>query len=374
MRKLVLFISALFLCGAAFISCHRAGSAGSAREEKKINLKDFDSSNWISSFDAGKLFSAKNGKKIILFFSDDKDESSAKMKKDFIEREDFVKSLVSEFVLVNVALSEERFAEAEKAEVIIYDTPDAPEDEKAKAISFVNALLDDINLARIYNVGQTPAFYIVSADGLVVDVLPVSAGTDEAKFNELLSNARQKIAKFDEDMTAIKKSKGLDKINAINDFFDSTPVDYRYFLTGLCQLLVDTDKKNESGLVGKHLVVIANNKAVDYFLNQNPGAASDEFISVAENPLLSPDERQQTYYTAGYLLAQSGSIQYGKIKDCFQKAYDADPSSEYAPKILEMVQLAADREAEFDKMMKEQMVEPPSNQDQPVLPETESTK
>ena len=104
-------------------------------------------------------------------------------------------------------------------------------------------------------------------------------------------------------------------------------MDYRYFLTGLCKSLVEADKKNESGLVGKHLLVIANNKAVDYFLDQNPTAASDEFIAVAEK--------------------------YGKIKDCFQKAYDANPTSEYADKIKEMVQLAAEREAEFEKMMKE---------------------
>ena len=366
MNKIVSLISALLFCSAAFISCHRANDINSAKEEKKINLKDFDSSNWISSFDAGKLFSAKKNKKIILFFSDDKDESSAKMKKDFIERDDFVKSLVNDFVLVNVSFSEDRFSEAEKAETIIYDTPDAPEAEKAKSVAFVNALLDDINLARIYNVARTPAFYIVSESGLVVDVLPVNTETDESKFVELIESSKTKIASFDADMEAIKKSKGLDKVNAIDEFFEKTPVDYRYFLSDLCRLLVDTDKKNESGLVGKHLVVIANNKAVDYFLDQDANAASDEFISVAENPLLMADERQQAYYTAGYLLAQSGSIQYGKIKDCFQKAYDASPSSEYAPKILEMVQLASDREAEFEKMMKEQMVEPPSNPEQPA--------
>ena len=299
------------------------------------------------------MFSAKNGKKIILFFSDDKDESSKKMQDEFIARADFVQNLVKDFVLVNVSFSEARFSEAEKAEVIIYDTPDAPEAEKNKAINFVNTLLDDINLARIYNVGQTPAFYVVSEDGLVIDVLPVSADTTEARFMEMLGGAQEKIAAFEGDMAKIKKARGVEKAQAIDAFFEKTPVDYRYFLTGLCKSLVEADKKNESGLVGKHLLVIANNKAVDYFLDQNPTAASDEFIAVAENELLLPDDRQQAYYTAGYLLAQSGSIQYGKIKDCFQKAYDANPTSEYADKIKEMVQLAAEREAEFEKMMKE---------------------
>ena len=359
MKKIVSFVSALLAFGAAFVSCHRAGTPRSAAQEKKINLKDFDSSRWIASFEAGKLFSAKTGKKIILFFSDDRDGPDKGLADGFIVRDDFVKKLSDEFVLVNVDFSEERFIEMEQAEETAYSAEGVSDDEREAALGRMNALLDDVKLTRMYNVAQTPSLYVVSDRGLVIDVLPVTPGTDEDAFLALVDGARGKIAEFDGDLERIKKARGVEKARAIDEFFEKTPLDYRYFLSDLCMELVDADKKDETALVGKHLLVVANNRAVDRFLDQNPEGASDEFIAVAENKRLSGDERQQAYYTAGYLLAQSGSVQYGKIKDCFQKAYDAAPESEYAEKIKEMVQLAAEREAEFEQMLNGQSQDAP---------------
>lgn len=358
MKKIIsIFVSALFLGGLFFTSCQK-GEDG----DKKSSLKNYDFSGWVDSFEAGKAFAAKKGKKIILFFSDDKDGISEKLRSDFLEKDDFLKKTSADYVLVNIDFGEARFSEIEKAETVIYDKVlgenatqeerDAFEKEKEAATVLVNGMLDDMKLARIYNVEQTPGFFLVSKEGYVIRNLSVSAETNEETFAKTLSESAEQIAEFDSDMKKIRNAKGLEKVKEIDSFFEKTPVDYRYMITDLCQTVVDTDKSNESGLVGKYLLVVANNKAVDYFLEQNSDAAGAEFVKLAENPFLSGDEKQQAYYTAGYLLAQSGSMDYGRMKNYFQKAYDANPESDYASKILDMVKIASEREAEFAEYSK----------------------
>jgi hypothetical protein len=93
------------------------------------------------------------------------------------------------------------------------------------------------------------------------------------------------------------------------------------------------DPKNESGALGKHLLALANGTATDAFLQQDIQGASGAFAAVAENSYLTPDEKQEAYYTAAYLLAQAGTTDYASIRTFAQQAYDAAPESEHADMI-----------------------------------------
>ena len=295
------------------------------------------------------LYALRANKKVLVFFSDDKDGISDKMFGEFLNDEHFIKTLEKDFALVKIEFSDARFKVVNDAESVLYDKEDATAEEKETAAKIVNEMLDDMNLARLYNVETTPGFFIVSKEGYIVKKLPVAQECSKSDFELLLADSKKDIFQFDADMRNIKKLRGTEKVLAIDAFFEKTPLDYRFMISDLSQMIVDEDPKNASGLVGKHMIVLANNRATDFFINQDADSASKEFETVAANPILTPSERQQTYYTAGYLLAQSGSYDYDRIKALFQKAYDAMPDSDYSQKLVEMIDLVSLRKKEFDE-------------------------
>lgn len=272
--------------------------------------KKIDSSVWLSSLDDGKKAAQAEGKKILLFFStDDTDKKSANLKNQVFKTEEFLNAYTDKYVLVNLDFSNER-----------YDSD--PEGIKK-----------DLRTFDLYSAKGSPYFLILSAEGYVITPLAFNDDADFATVKITFGEATETIARFDELLEKTKSGTNEEKLAAINQIIEITDPSVAYHLTPLNKLYLSLDKGNKSGDSLKHLIAIAYAKAQDYFLDSQPEKASEEFEKLSKNKILTDDDRQLALYTAGYLLASSGSDKLEKILSYFQKSYDINPESDAAKNI-----------------------------------------
>lgn len=316
--------------------------SGCSKNENKREVRkpsnNIDSTLWIDNLIDGKAAATKENKKIFLFFSgDDQDESSAQLKEKIFNTSDFMDEMLSSYVLVNLDFSNSLF---EKASA----DPLASEEEKAIAAELWIKLEENMRDAGVYNIQATPSFFLLTKEGYVITELVFDNEPQKASdvLGEIESRAEQ-IVEYENTLASCRTGKAKDRLEAINKLFDRTEPQLRYLLTDLSDDYIKLDKKNKTGMVGAHVVAKANAKAVQFYLDQDPASASEEFAKAAASKYLKPDQKQQCYYTAGYLFSQSGTEDYAKVKEYFQKAYDADPTSVYAETIQSMMRMMDER-------------------------------
>ena len=291
-----------------------------------------DSSGWLSNLDDAKKVASKENKKIFLFFSMDEDDNkSKKLKENLFNTEDFLKSYTEKYVLVNIDCSNS-----------LYDTN---QDEAKKRLRIFD----------IYSAKGTPYFLILSSEGYVITPIALSEDANLDEVRQTFAEADEPISQFEELLAQTKNGTKEEKLAAINKIVELTDPSVAYHITPLNKLYVSLDKNNESGDCLKHLIAITYAKAEDHFLNGEPEKGSEEFVKLTKNKILTDDDKQLALYTAGYLLASSGSDDLNKILSYFQQSYDLNPESEAAQNIkmsLNYVQTLIDGEG--DDLQQEQ--------------------
>lgn len=334
MKKILKLFAVLLMSSVIFAGC-------SKKEENQVRKpsENIDSSTWVDNLIDGKAAASKENKKIFLFFSgDDQDKSSAELKEKIFNRDGFISEMTKNYVLVNLDFSNSLFDKA-AAE------PTASEEEKAEAAKLWVKLEENMRDAGLYNIQVTPSYYILTKEGYVIKQMvfenkPESVEDFFAGYNPLV----EEIAEYENTISAARSGKTEDRLAAINRLFEKTEPQLRYLLSDFCEEYIKLDKKNSTGMVGTYVIALANSRAVQHYFDQDPLAASEEFAAAAKSKYLSPEEKQQALYTAGYLYANSGTDDAAKIKDYLKKAYDAAPESAYAESILSMIRML---EADF---------------------------
>ena len=310
MKKLVTIAASLFLA-LSLISCG-----------KKI-----DSSTWLSDFDDAKKAAQTEGKKIFLFFSgDDYDGVSSSLKEKIFNTEDFIKKYTEKFVLVNLDFSQEK-----------YDN-----DQETS--------LKNIRVFNKYNASGIPYFLILSKEGYIITKLALASDVALDSIHVVFDEAADEITKFDEEIAKIYTGTKEEKLATINNFLKNTDQETVALLRPLNELYISLDKKRETPEYKSHLIAITYAKAQDYLMDNNVDMACKEFEDLSKNKALDDGDRQIALYTAGYVLAQSGSDDKQKIYDYLQKAYDIAPESEEAQQIkiaLTQVKMMIDGEGDI---------------------------
>lgn len=293
MKKLLSIIIVAFLAF-SFVSCGN-----------KI-----DSSVWLTNLDDAKKVASKENKKIFLFFSMDEDDNkSTKLKEKVLNTEEFLQTYTEKYVLVNIDCSNS-----------LYDT----NQEEAKK---------RLRIFDIYSAKGTPYFLVLSSEGYVITPIAFAEDANLDEIRRTFAEADETISHFEELLSQTKTGTKEEKLAAINKLVELTDPAVSYHITPLNQLYLSLDKNNESGECLKHLIAITYAKAEDYFLDDEPEKGSEEFVKLTKNKILTDDDKQLALYTAGYLLASSGSDNLEKILSYFQQSYDINPESEAAQNI-----------------------------------------
>lgn len=310
--------------------------------------KKIDSSVWLSNLEDAKKAASDEGKKVFLFFSaDDSDGVSAPLKERVFNTEDFIKTYTEKYVLVNLDFSDARY--------------DSDQD----------GLREDMKTFERYNAKTVPYFLLLSKEGFVITTLAFDAGADFDMVKITFGEAEEAAAAFDEKLAKTKTGTTEERLAAINEIFDQTEPGVAYHLKPLNKLYLSLDKNNSSGECAKHLIALAYAAAEDFYIEDQPQKASEEFAKLAKNKFLSAEEKQMAFYTAGYLLAQSGSTEYETVKDYFTKAYDAAPESDDAQNIqmaINYVQMMIDGEGDEASLAEEpaEATQSPENVESPL--------
>ena len=325
MKKSIRLLGVMMAAAMAFTAC-----------SKKVKV---DSTKWIDNLTDGKAAAVQENKKVILFFSaDENDEVSSNLKAKVFNTDAFINTLTPDYVLVNLDFSNSLFDKTQ-----VEDT--ASKEDKKTAAALEAKLKDNMKQATFYNVQGSPTFYILTKEGYVVTPLTVEDGLDSVDaFKKILDSKTEDIAKYDEMLAATNKGTKEDQVKAIDALYEATEPQMRYLLSGLSKKLIKLDSKNKSGFVGKHVLACANADAMTAYLNEQPKQAAEAFAKAGKNKNLSADEKQQAYYTAGYLLGQSGSNDYKSMRKYFQASYDAKPDSEHADQIKQMISIVDNME------------------------------
>lgn len=322
---------------------------------KKAQADEF---GWFSNFDDAKKAANNDNKQIILYFSE-KDAQNGNLEDKIFRTSEFKEKFSPEYVFCNLDFSASRFddvyqnkkteisSDSEHEDSESLDSNSETENSAKKRGSketenLQSQLSVDMALANVYAVQAFPAVYLVTKQGYMISPVLVEEYYDIDDFQNEIEKTNERKQKVSGLLTTISTGKKADVLSTIDELYTSTDDNYKFLLAELSEKYINLDKKNESGKTVDHIFALANSRAQKALFEQDYDKAEKELVSPLDYKILTAEDRQQVYYSAGYFLAMSGSSNYDKIYEYFQKSYDEAPQSEYA----EAIQSALDAVAE----------------------------
>ena len=308
------------IIGAAAIAVFFTGCSASAKVVKN---------GWYVDYDEAKKAAQKKNKNLLILFSvDDNDEESRTLKEKVFDTKKFVSALSKRFILVNLDFSaapsddDEEQSEKQKKEA----------EERQRKIDYMGYV------ASLYNVDSIPSVFLATKEGYCAAKVETSDEdlTPEA-YIKLIESKTADLDTINTLVDAVRAASGVEKARAIDALSEATDDTRRLLLADLFRTIPSLDPNDETGLVGKYLLLTAVFDASTFYMRRDFDSAIQALISAAEDKRLDGRDRQHAYYYAGELLTTTGSTDYKAVFDYFQKAYDADPESEYAPRIAKML-------------------------------------
>ena len=290
-------------------------------------------SAWSTEYDTAAATARKLNKTVMVLFSgDDWDGISSQYKKDVFEKKEFLSAYKDTNVFVNIDFSQEEYGKS------IVDEG-ASEKEKAEADKIAEAFKKKEAFAATYNLQQYPSLYILSKEGYVLQVIPYSenVNTLESVNAEISNGAEKRTALLNLIQTLNDAEGNIDKAYAVDALFEATEDSYRAPLAELFVKIKDYDKENSTGLLGKYEVQEAYLNAGDYMKNGNIEGAVALFMQLAETGHLDAEQKQEVYYTASFILANTGSDDYDRMISLLEKSYEFAPNSLHGNDITDTI-------------------------------------
>lgn len=291
-----------------FISCGKAG---------------IDKNGCFIDIDEAVKYAQKKKQNVLIVLTTGADEqNSQSFYNSVLLAEDFKQKIASKYSVVSMD-----FSEASYQKTVV--KPDADKKTQKAAEKYADLMYKNAKIASMLNVQMPPAVYLMTKEQyLISEVIFENDITSVDDFASLLSKYDETCSLFNEKVRATEKGSIAERVAAIDDLYESTPENNKVFLEDLISLVIDLDKKNETGLVSKYLLAQANSKATTLYISGEVNEAIKCFVNICNNKYIEPAHKQQAYYMAAYLLAMSGSEDYNIMIDYLQKSIEADPESE----------------------------------------------
>lgn len=278
---------------------------------KKIVKDDY---GIYSDFDTALKAAQKSGKKILLFFTKIEDGGfNETIVNDVLHSSDYAEIVGGEFETCRIDYSRERFSKKSEG----YDEA---RNER------------DMKVAVIYGAESSPSVLILTNKGYVITNITYLPAKNAKEFSEIIQMDREAIDGMETLLAELENSKGIDRVKKIDELYEGTKANYRYQLRALSDEVIKLDKKNESGLVGKHLLARASTKAMDCYLRRQPDKAVECYLEPLKSKFLSVEEKQRSYFAAAYITGKNDmSVENSeKIIEYLNAAVELDPQSELA--------------------------------------------
>ena len=267
--------------------------------------------------------SEKKKQPLLMFFtSEGDDEESTQLVADILKHPDFASVILKKYTVFHADFSENTWKKLT--------------DEEQNDYNIV--LQNNYQIAMLLGVDVMPQVFLCTKEGYLVSQLESDDGfMSMSEFEQLLEENEEKLDKFNKMVAQTNKGSSIAKIEAIDTLYNATDVNFRTFLFPLVKLVLELDKTNESGLLGKYVMINAETEAVTAYSQGYTETAVQKYLEAAESKYIKNEDKQECFYTAAYLAAYSGSEDYEGILAYLKTAYEIAPESAKASAIQEAI-------------------------------------
>lgn len=287
-----------------------------------------DANGFYNDFDAAMSAAKKAEQSILLIVTAEGDvdyagnDYSTPFMNNCVRTEDFKKTILSDYTIAVMDFSESTYMKTVVGEELSGK-------EKKEAKKNASQLEKNSVLVSKLNPEYAPAVYLFTKEGYYIGTIAyVESISNTAEFKDILDTHKETVDLVNELVADTKKGSNADKLKVIDKLFMATPSPYRVFLYDLVNQAISFDKKNESGLMAKYVMAKADYEAIELTIKGNVPAAAKKYAEIAENPMLNPLEKQQSYYMAAYTLGISGSSEVSQVLGYLQESMNACPEGE----------------------------------------------
>ena len=265
---------------------------------------------WTNNMQEAKELSAKKKQPILLFLNSG-DTAALDFKANFLDTKEFISNAGKNFVLLSLdAITEDE-----------------------QQVDDILALVTD------YAVKETLPLIIMNKDGYYVGRIDRAEKIETVQ--ELVEQLLLSTPDFNkiEELTAlINKSKGTDKVRAIDDLYEFTDENCRRPLHALCEQVLAEDEGNITGLLGKYELQIVFDQVQDMLTPVTVDDAADRFVDLVKTGHLDNSQKFEAYYYAAYLYPLVGSQDFDRMLELLNLSYSADPSNPNSQEIAMSIQ------------------------------------
>lgn len=293
--RTILSILLITACTSVFFSCNKTPSV------------------WRTDWTVAQQAAEAENKDFLIFFSGNEwDGLSRTLMADYLSKSQFMKAAGKDFVLLNA------------------DTPAdvTTMDDQA----YTNLML----LTTTCGVNTCPSIIICDRDGSPYYEITYQAGI--TTLDDLVADVqtacavKETISSLEAQLNTVQ---GAERAKIIDELVSSVPEAYvgRYY--ELMSTVPLIDPNNESGLVGKYMLVSAEQRATMLIYSGDLPGAIDEFAKASDSEFLSLLQKQECLYYAAYFATQADM--WEEAINYMERAYNLDPESDTGMMIGEML-------------------------------------
>lgn len=293
---------------------------------------NIDKNGWYTDFDAAKKAAQAKNKNILLFVNSDNDVPGSSVGvKALTESGEFTLDLEAEYACVH-------FAFVDMMKVMQGADMNATNAEQKAAEKARETMMKQFAIADLYTVQETPAIVLISKDGYYITSVTCDYDSSSpAGYAALVRSEEPVVTEFVKKVVKTEKGNDKARIAAIDELYESASENQRLAMVDLSRKLVKLDKKNESGLVTKHLFSIANAEAFNLITKHDFEGAVKMYVKYAADKRLNPVDSQALYFMAASVCAKSGTSDIDRIIGFLNLAIKAAPESESVSNIQSII-------------------------------------
>ena len=287
-----------------------------------------DSSGCFSNIDDAVANAQKKNQDILVVVTMYGDDAQSQNFVDTIIRDEkFKNDIASNYSVVRMDFSQGSYEATVAAE-------DANDTAKKNAEKRADNMQINTQFANLLNVNVTPMVYILSKEEyMITSIYYDTSDKSYEGFKALLNDKKETVDEMHKMIYQTKIGTPEEKMNAIEALFEATAPDNRIFLTDLLASSKKIDPNNKSGILGKLTLASADTEAKKALSLGDFRAAVNAYLSVENESTISPEDKQQSVYTAAYIAAVSELEENSVVIEYLQKAIDIAPDSDEVPAI-----------------------------------------
>ncbi len=292
---------------------------------------------WLTSFEEAKKISAKKNQDIFMVVSGG-EELSKNFKTNVLDSKEFLSSQKN-LTLLFINLSADGLAGLDHEQFTkVYE-------ETSKIILNYN-ITDELTMIRM------------SPEGYCLFDFPyVEKYESVENLIEDIKSSEEKVGEMKSIISKIKKTSGTEKVRAIDQLYESTDENHRTVVLPLCNEILDLDKENATGLLGKYELISAYDQAYKILSRETVDQSAQIFINLVNNGHLDKSQKFEAYYTASFMYSLVGSMDFSKMIDLLEMACKENPSDKHFGDAQDLLQNLRDLKTVYESSQQNQLEE-----------------